>query len=191
VGKIGSLIKAILPIETERLLIREILPGDEQGMFELDSDNQVHQYLGENPFTDIQQTRELIIFIQRQYAECGIGRWAVIQKKDGAFVGWTGFRFIPETINKHSNYYDFGYRLCSRFWGQGYATESGKAALQYGLQSLQLKDVYAMTHPDNMASRKVLEKIGFNYTGLFPFDCPVYANWRPLGESVTWFELPA
>lgn len=72
-----------LLIETERLLIREILPTDEQGMFELDSDSRVHQYLGGNPFTDIKQTRDLIIFIQRQYEEFGIGRWAVIQKKDG------------------------------------------------------------------------------------------------------------
>src|SRR5581483_10328512 len=127
-----------LLLETERLLIREIRTTDEQGMFELDSDSRVHQYLGGHPFTDIQQTRELIISIQQQYAEYGIARWAVIKKEDGAFVGWTGFRFITETINHHSNYYDFGYRLCSKYWGQGYATESAKAALQYGLNTLHL-----------------------------------------------------
>ena len=156
----------------------------------MDSDSRVHQYLGGNPFTDIQQTKDLIIFLQRQYTEIGVCRWAMIKKEDGAFVGWVGFRLLKETINQHSNYYDFGYRLRSKYWGQGYATEAASVALQYGVKTLQLKDVFAMTHPENMASRKVLEKIGMKFTGLFPFDCPSLSSWRAIGEPTTWFELP-
>src|SRR5438105_355680 len=158
-------------------------------MFELDSDSEVHKYLGNNPFTDIKQTRDLIVFLQRQYAEVGVCRWAIIKKDDGAFVGWTGFRLMKETINQHSDYYDFGYRLRSKYWGQGYATEAANAALQYGLKTLQLKEVYGMTHPDNLASRRVLEKIGMKYAGLFPFDCLSLSSWRAIGEPTTWFEI--
>lgn len=178
-----------LPIETERLLIREILPSDEEGMFEMDSDREVHKYLGGHFFTDSAQSRDLIAFIRRQYNEAGVCRWAIVKKDDGRFVGWTGFRLIKETINYHTGYYDFGYRLARKYWGQGYATEAAKVALQHGLEELKLKEVYAMTHPDNIASRNILEKIGLKFVGIFPYDCPSLP-WVAVGEPTTWFEMP-
>ncbi|MCY1487117.1 hypothetical protein D3C87_204390 [compost metagenome] len=61
-------------IETERLLLRELLPTDDVGMFELDSNPQVHIYLGNKPVTSIEQVREAIANIRQQYLENGIGR---------------------------------------------------------------------------------------------------------------------
>jgi ribosomal-protein-alanine N-acetyltransferase len=176
-------------IETERLLIREIMLADEQGMWELDRDEEVHKYLDNHPFEKIEQTRELIANIRKQYIEIGIGRWAIIKKDSTEFVGWTGFKLMKESINHHVNYYDFGYRLVKRFWGQGFATEAGKAALKYGMEALQLKDIYGMTDPDNLASRKVLEKIGMIYVGLFPFDSKTNI-WRLAGTPTTWYRMP-
>ena len=63
-------------IETERLVLREILPSDREAMFLLDSDPEVHRYLGGTPLTDIGQTDEVIRFIRRQYADNGIG-WKI------------------------------------------------------------------------------------------------------------------
>ena len=53
-------------VETERLLLRELLPTDDAGMFELDADPAVHRYLGNQPVTTIGQSRELIAFVRRQ-----------------------------------------------------------------------------------------------------------------------------
>jgi ribosomal-protein-alanine N-acetyltransferase len=67
--------------ETERLLLREFLPTDVQGMFELDSDPAVHRYLGKKPVQTIEQSQEMIAFIRQQYLANGIGRWAVIIRR--------------------------------------------------------------------------------------------------------------
>lgn len=61
-------------VETERLILREILPTDIDGMFELDSDLEVHQYLGNQPITHKQQAVDAINFIRQQYIDHGIGR---------------------------------------------------------------------------------------------------------------------
>ncbi len=63
--------------ETERLILREILPEDDKGMFELDSDQDVHKYLGDNTVENIEQSRLIIANIRQQYAINGIGRWAI------------------------------------------------------------------------------------------------------------------
>jgi ribosomal-protein-alanine N-acetyltransferase len=114
-------------IQTQRLILRELLPTDDQGMFELDSDPGVHLYLGNKPVTNIEQSRDVIAFVRRQYAELDIGRWAVIEKTTGNFVGWSGLKLITTIVNNHSNFYDIGYRFIKRYWGLGYATESAIA----------------------------------------------------------------
>jgi ribosomal-protein-alanine N-acetyltransferase len=175
-----------LLFETERMIIREFISTDDVGMFELDSDKEVHKFLGNKPFTTIEESKNLIAFIQEQYIENGIGRWAILDKATDEFVGWTGFKWIKETINHHSNYYDFGYRLKRKFWGKGYATESGISALRYGIEMLQLKNIYAMTDANNFASRRVLEKIGMTYIETFDYDGEL--SWIAEGEPTTWYK---
>jgi ribosomal-protein-alanine N-acetyltransferase len=74
-------------IETERLILRELVPIDAEGMFELDSDPLVHTYLGESPITTIEQAKANIALIRKQYVDNGIGRWALIEKQTGNFMG--------------------------------------------------------------------------------------------------------
>lgn len=87
--------------ETERLILREILPSDIDGMFELDSDPEVHKYLGNKPVTTREQISDAINFIRQQYIDNGIGRWAIIDKKTNDFIGWTGLKFVTELTNNH------------------------------------------------------------------------------------------
>jgi [ribosomal protein S5]-alanine N-acetyltransferase len=131
-------------VETERLILREILPSDEMGMFELDSDPEVHKYLGNKPIKNIEQARQNIEFIRQQYTDNGIGRWAIIEKEKTNFIGWAGIKLIKETINNHSNYYDLGYRLIRKHWNKGFATESAKASLNYAFNVMKLKEVFGM-----------------------------------------------
>lgn len=78
--------------ETERLLLREILPTDVDAMFAMDSDSEVHKYLGNNPVKDKEQIRGVIEFIRGQYVEFGIGRRAIVDKKTNQFMGWAGLK---------------------------------------------------------------------------------------------------
>ncbi|NND10853.1 MAG: GNAT family N-acetyltransferase, partial [Flavobacteriaceae bacterium] len=114
-------------LETERLILRDLLESDVDGIFELDSDSLVHEYLGKKPISTIKEAEEIVGFIRDQYEKRGIGRFAAVEKSSGDFIGWSGLKFNTgekETIGKKRDFYDIGYRLIPRFWNNGYATES-------------------------------------------------------------------
>jgi ribosomal-protein-alanine N-acetyltransferase len=167
-------------IETARLVLRELLPTDDTGMFELDSNAEVHTFLGNNPINSIEQAQQAIAFIQQQYRENGMGRLAVIEKSTDQFAGWAGLKLVKERINGHSNFYDLGYRLIPKYWGKGYATEAAKAVLQYGFNQLHLTEIYGMADVNNTASRKVLEKAGLHYVETFDLDDVPHAWFKAI-----------
>lgn len=157
-------------LETERLILRELRTTDLKAMFELDSDPEVHKYLGNKPIKTIDESRKVIESIINQYTERGIGRWAAIEKSTGEFIGWSGLRLNTEyTMNGYTKFYDVGYRLIKRFWGKGYATESGKVAVNYAFNVLKLPELYGITEMGNEASHHVLLKIGLQYVEDFYF----------------------
>ncbi len=166
-------------VETDRLILRELLPSDDKGMFELDSDKEVHQFLGNKPIENIEESRKIIEFVRQQYITNGIGRWAMIEKSTNNFMGWTGLKLVKETLNNHTNYYDLGYRLIKKYWGKGFATESAKASLEYGFTILQLTEIYGSADQNNLASRKVLEKAGLRYIETYDYD----------GRPTDWFKI--
>ena len=92
--------------------------------------------------------------------------WPIFLLADGCHVGVCGLR--PWRIEEKIP--ELGYHLRPEFWGQGLAVEGGRAAIQYGFGRLGAKAIFAGHHPENGASRKVLLKLGFRYTGdeVFP-----------------------
>ena len=174
-------------VETERLLLREIVPSDEKGFYELDSDPEVHRYLGNKPVKSIEQIREVIEFIRQQYVDNGIGRWAIIEKTSGEFVGWTGLKLVKEQTNNHRDYFDLGYRLLRKYWGKGIATETAVASLDFGFNVLGVTEIYAMADCQNFASNNVLRKIGLNFIDTFDYD-GVKHNWYKINRN-TWTEV--
>jgi RimJ/RimL family protein N-acetyltransferase len=165
-------------LETQRLILRELLPSDAEGMFEMDSDPEVHFYLGNKPVKTIEESKEAIEFIRQQYSENGIGRWAVIEKESLEFIGWAGFKFTKEKINGHSDFYDLGYRFRKKAWGKGYATEVAKACVDYGFTTMHLNDIYARAMVENLHSRKVLEKAGLRFVEIFDLDGLAHAWYK-------------
>ena len=165
--------------ETDRIIMRELLLSDSQKMFEMDSDPEVHLYLGNKPNTHISESEENIRFIRQQYEENGIGRWAVIDKESNEFVGWGGLKFITTETNNRIHFYEVGYRFLKQHWGKGYATESAKAALKYAFEELKLTHVYAMAEGGNAGSRHALQKSGFKITEQFDHE----------GIACDWFEI--
>lgn len=158
-------------IETPRLLIRELLHTDVDGMFALDSNPKVHKYLGNNPIKTIKEAKEIIAKVRKQYKERGIGRWAMMEKSTGEFVGWTGFKLNTEPVNGYHNFLDLGYRLREEFWGKGYATESAFASLNYIFTQGNHDSIYGIAEIDNEASNIILnKKVGMNFVNSFMYD---------------------
>lgn len=171
-------------LETERFLLRDLLATDAQDMFELDSDPEVHKYLGNKPVQSIETILEVIQHVRQQYETNGVGRWAVIEKATNAWVGWSGLKY-EQRITDGSRYYDVGYRLKRAFWGKGIATETAQACIQYGFEQLNLDVLNAVAHVDNAASNRVLQKVGFNFVETFYYDTEL-CNWYQLEKS--WFK---
>lgn len=165
-------------LETERLLLRELLPTDDVGMFELDSNPQVHIYLGNKPVTSIEQVREAIANIRQQYLENGIGRWAVILKETNEFIGWSGLK-LEKNVNGYETFYDLGYRFIQKHWGKGYAYETAKAFVDFGFNGMKLEKINAYADFDNLASRRVLEKVGMRFVNAFDDE----------GTQEAWYEI--
>ncbi|WP_046757880.1 GNAT family N-acetyltransferase [Kordia jejudonensis] len=169
-------------IETERLRIRALSENDLDGMFALDSDPRVHTYLGNTPITHKEEALYYIKDVNTQYAERGIGRWAVELKETGDFIGWCGLRLYTDyAFNNHTNFHDIGYRLRPEFWGKGYATEASKACLQYAWNGLKLDTVYGITEKGNEASHNVLLKIGLTYVEDF--------YYAPYKMELRWYAI--
>ncbi|MBC9813457.1 GNAT family N-acetyltransferase [Crocinitomicaceae bacterium CZZ-1] len=166
-------------IETERLYLREIDVQDVDDLFEMDADPQVHLYIENNPVQTKEQIVEVIQMLQRQYAENGIARWAVVDKQTGECVGWSGLKLFRTPLNGHVDFYELGYRFKTKHWGKGYATETSRAIIDYGFDRLNVTSLYAITHPENEKSIHVLNKLGFQFIETFDYE----------GDVTNWFEI--
>ena len=172
-------------IETNRLILRELLPTDVDGMFELDSNPTVHQYLGKKPIKTKQQAANVIKFIREQYKVRGIGRFAAVEKSSGNFIGWSGLKLNTDEkdeLNGKINFYDIGYRFIPRLGGNGYATESALAILDFGFKELGLEIICGGAKIDNIASNIVLKKIWLQFVNEFHFEDGM-ANWYELKKE--------
>lgn len=166
-------------IETERLIIREIVPHDADGILSLDGDAFVLKYIAQKPIIDLNQAKDTISFIRQQYINNGIGRWAMIEKATMNFVGWTGFKLITTPTNNKVNYFDLGYRLIRDCWGKGYASEAAIACIDYGFMSLHLDEICAIADTENIPSIKILQKAGLIKSERFIYE----------GKPHYWFKL--
>ncbi len=152
-----------LIFETERLYLREFTPADAPLLFELNSDPEVTRYTLDL-MKDIQQAKEALEnSILPQYRLYGHGRWAVHLKENREFIGWCGLK--TRLLEKGNSEIDLGYRFSQRYWGKGFATESARATIRYAFENLHYTVLVGRALPGNLASMRVLEKCGMNYTG--------------------------
>lgn len=144
-------------LETTRCYLRELTIYDAQHFFDLNSDDEVLKYTGDKAFESIESALQFL-FNYNPYQEYGYGRWAVIDKNTNDFLGWCGLKYSSEL-----NEVDLGFRFHKKYWNQGFATETAKACLDYGLNQLNLTKIVGRAMEANIASVKVLEKIGMEF----------------------------
>lgn len=168
-----------LILETDRLILRELKSSDAEAFFAMDHNPKVHQYLWNKPVQKIEETIEVITFVRQQYVDNGIGRFAIILKQTNEFIGWAGLKYNTEEVNHKINFYDIGYRLDEKFWGKGYASEASFAWLKYAFETMNIKTIEAAAHAENVASNRILQKMGMQMTEYYLED-EVSWNWYQL-----------
>jgi ribosomal-protein-alanine N-acetyltransferase len=145
-------------LETDRLYFREFTIDDAQLLIDLNSNHLVTRYTGDGPVANIEASKKILTDIIFPQYKNKIGRWAVHLKSNNEFIGWCGLKFIAE-----DNEIDLGYRFFQNRWGKGYASESAKAVMDYGVNTLELKNIIARAAKENIASIKVIKKLGMIY----------------------------
>jgi len=145
-------------IETARLYLREFTIDDAQKLIDLNSNPNVTRYTGDGPVENLTKAKEIIQNIIFPQYPNKLGRWACHLKTDHTFIGWCGLKFISEL-----NEIDLGYRFFEAHWGKGYATESAKACLNYGFNTLHLEEIVGRAAVANANSIKVLKKVGLRF----------------------------
>jgi len=131
------------------------------------------------------ETQEKIEGFIASYATYGFGKWAVIFKESGELIGYCGIA-VEQIENKDEK--EIGFRLDPKFWGKGLATEAAAAALQYGFERLKLPHIFGIAERANIASVRVLEKLGMRYEketifhkvkmDVYRIDCTLYRNLK-------------
>ncbi|MGB8510671.1 MAG: GNAT family N-acetyltransferase [Pyrinomonadaceae bacterium] len=153
-------------LETERLALRHWTPADAEALFAFASVQEVMRYIGDGfAWADIERARSWIERVRVSYSMYGYGPWVVFERAGGEIIGSCGFSFLLALTEV-----DFGYVFARESWGRGFATEAAGAALRYGFKRFGFAEVTANTVRENYASRRVLEKIGFEYRGPRRYD---------------------
>jgi ribosomal-protein-alanine N-acetyltransferase len=163
-------------LHTERLLLRRFRAADLDDLAALYADAEVMRFLGEGRPMDRAQTRERLERILRHWQEHGFGIWALFARDGGAFVGRCGVAYLHRPGEA-----ELAYTLARRCWGLGLATEAAAAVVRHAFEVLGLPRVVAFARVENVASIKVMKKLGMTfkepcvYNG---FDAVMYALER-------------
>lgn len=147
-------------IETNRLILREFQPTDLQELTPI----LVPKFMRFSPtdFTPFEQVQERIEDFITSYKEFGFGQWAVVLKENNQLLGYCGISM--DWIDGKSEK-TLQYQIDSRYWGQGLATEAASAAIKAGFELFNLPYIFAIVERANLASVRVLEKVGMQYEG--------------------------
>ena len=156
-------------LHTPGLRLRPFNDGDADALFALQSNAHVLRYWDSPPWSDPERAQRFIAAC-RQLAEDGTGARLVIDRaSDGAFIGWCSVtQWNPDYRSAALTYC-----LEEAAWGHGYATEASRALLQWAFDALDLNRVQAEADTRNVASARVLEKLGFVLEGTLREDCVV------------------
>ena len=145
-------------IRTPRLLLQRPTLDDLADLVRMNSDPRVMATLGGVRTPEL--TRG---YFDRQvvhWEEHGFGWWMMRHPESGEFIGRGGIRWV--SIDGRDRV-EVGYGLMSEFWGRGLATELARESLRIGYTVLHLPEIVSFTLPTNLASRRVMEKIGLHY----------------------------
>ena len=153
-------------LETERLVLSQLVPEDAPFALELLNDPAFVDQIGDRGVRNLADaTHYLVRGPILSYALNGFAMYRVNLKATGEGVGETvGMCGLVTREGLHD--VDVGFAFLRRFWSQGFATESARAVLEYGRTKIGLKRIVGITAPENNASIRVLEKIGMKYEGL-------------------------
>jgi [ribosomal protein S5]-alanine N-acetyltransferase len=149
-------------LETERLLLRELIMDDAGDIFACFSNDKVIQYYGQEKLKRLEQAEKFVDFFSNNFKEKRGIRWGIERKAEKGIIGTIGFNaWLP----KH-NRAEIGYEIHPDYWGKGYMSEAVVKVLSFGFNEFNLSRIGAIVFIENEASNQLLMKTGFQQEGI-------------------------
>ncbi len=145
-------------LQTKRLAFRRWSPADLPLAISLWGDPEVTRFFG-GPFSKEAVQRRLELEISNETAH-HVQYWPIFLRSTEEFVGCTGLR----PYHPADQVYELGFHLRPQHWGKGFATEAAAGVVSYAFSTLRTKALFAAHHPANFASKRIIEKLGFQFT---------------------------
>jgi RimJ/RimL family protein N-acetyltransferase len=154
-----------LLLETERLALRRFAAADARHLHALDNDPEVMRYInGGLPVAlEVVEAELLPTFLEYDERRPTLGFLAAVDRADGAFLGWVSLR----PTRGDAGELELGYRFRRAAWGRGYATEAAGALIARAFADPAVRRIFATTYEQNVASRRVMEKLGLTLRRTF------------------------
>ncbi|MFZ2095348.1 MAG: GNAT family N-acetyltransferase [Anaerolineales bacterium] len=148
----------ILCINTTRLTLRPLQEKDAETLYRIYQTDGVLRYFPNPVPPPLEKVQRFITGQQAHWQKHGYGNWGIMLEGASEIIGWAGLQYLPELEE-----IEVGFLLGRPFWGKGYASEAAHASLQSGFNRFKLGYIIALVHPENLASRRVIEKCGLTY----------------------------
>jgi RimJ/RimL family protein N-acetyltransferase len=142
-------------VVTERLILRSFTEQDSGALYRIMNEDDVLRYFPNSRPPAPETVERLIGRRLQHWQEHGYGWWAVELREQPGLIGWNGLQYLPDTDEV-----EVGYLLSRENWGRGLAVEGACEGLRYGFEKLGLGEIVGIVHPENLASQRVLEKLG-------------------------------
>lgn len=168
-------------LETQRLALRDWHDADRAPFAAMNSDPAVMEFFP-RPLLRA-ESDALVAMFQAELDEKGYCPWAVENISTGAFIGFVGLHAVPAYM-AFAPGVEVGWRLAAPYWGHGYASEAGAAALRFGFGTLELDEIVSFTSVVNLRSRRVMERLGMPRDEADDFDHPNIDERHPLRPHV-------
>jgi ribosomal-protein-alanine N-acetyltransferase len=147
-------------LETERLLLRRLIPGDLNALAALYADPEIRRYFPDGTLTRDETREELAWFLDGHPEHPELGLWATLRKSDGAFLGRCGL--LPWTIDGRLET-EIAYLFGKEYWRQGFGREVAQALVRHGFEALGLTRLIALIDPAHTASIRTAESAGLSF----------------------------
>ncbi|MBX7165012.1 MAG: GNAT family N-acetyltransferase [Pirellulales bacterium] len=151
-------------LETARLVMREFVEADLDGYAGILADEEAMRYIGDGTTADRNDAWRSMAMVLGHWQLRGFGLWAVERKDTGRFIGRIGLH-RPEGWPG----LEAGWIVAREHWGQGFAPEAARAAVQWGFEVLGAPRLISLIRPANHASIRVAEKLGMQFDRSLPF----------------------
>lgn len=168
-------------IETARLVLRDWTAADFPPFCAINADPDVTRFLPTTASRD--ESAAAFARIRKHIETHSYGIWVLEERAGRKHIGSLGL-MVPRFEAHFTPCVEIGWRLAKSHWNKGFATEAAKAVVQHAFDVLQLKEIVSFTVPDNVPSRRVMEKVGFRFDT--EFDHPNFADDHPLRRHVLY-----